>query len=68
MWTVFGIQNHVVVLNDEAELFGDLFLALFDFRVIEFLHMPTIDAHDVVMMSSFIEFEYRLAAFEVMAH
>ena len=44
MRTAFRIQNHVMILDHKAELFGDFLLPFFDFRIIEFFHVAAIDA------------------------
>ena len=57
-----------VLLNAEAALPGDLFLAAFDFRVVKFFNQAALQAYQVVVMMALVELEHRLAAFKVVAY
>jgi outer membrane protein assembly factor BamE len=57
-----------VVVDAETALQRDLDLSLLDFGVVELLHVPAFDAHDVVVVACALELEDRFPAFEVVAH
>jgi hypothetical protein len=52
----------------EAALLGDLLLPPFDFRVVKFFHHAALQAYQMVVVAPQVELEYRLAAFEMVAH
>jgi hypothetical protein len=56
-----------VVLDPETAISRDFDLALLDRRVIELFDVAALDAHDVIVMATLFELEYRFAAFEMMA-
>ncbi len=43
-------------------------LKLLDFLVTELFHMSALQAHDMVVMTAFVELEHGFAALEMMAH
>lgn len=51
----------------EPPFLGNLDLALFNFRVVKFFNPGTLQANQVVVVSSLIELEHCLAAFKVVA-
>ena len=53
MRAMFGVQDHVVILDHEAELPRNFVLAFFNFRIIEFCHMPAIHTDNVIVMMEF---------------
>ena len=56
-----------MVADREAALLGDLVLSALDLGVEEFLDLAALHADQVVVMAAFVEFEDRLAGFEVVA-
>lgn len=56
-----------MVVNHETSFLGDLDLSAFDFRVVEFLYPPALQAHQMIMMSALVEFVDRFAALEMMS-
>jgi len=56
-----------VFLDFEAAFFCNLFLAAFNFGIVEFLDPAAIGAHQVVMVVPLIRFENGLAGLEEMA-
>ena len=59
------IQIERVVLNREAAFLGNGVLALFDFGIDEFLDLAALQADQMIVMGAFVQFENRLAGFEV---
>ena len=57
-----------MVADREAAFFGDVFLAGFDVGVAEFFDFAALQAYQVVVVASLIEFEHRFVAFEMVAH
>ncbi len=55
-----------MILKVIIESFGDILLALLDFFVGELIDSPTFQADDMIMMTTTIEFEDRIAAFKIM--
>ena len=47
---------------------GYCVLTLLDFRIEKLFYMATFQAHQMIVMVAVIEFEYRFARFEMMAH
>ena len=56
-----------MLADSEAAIFGDFFLALFDFGVEEFFYAAALQAHQVIVVAALIEFEHSFAAFKVVA-
>ena len=56
-----------MLAHDEAAFLGDLDLALLDCGVEELFDPAALQADQVVVVLSFIQFEYRLAGFEMVA-
>lgn len=54
-------------MDGKAALSGDSGLAFLDFCIIEFFYPATLQAHQVVVVVDATEFEYRLAAFKMVA-
>lgn len=54
MRAVFGVQDHVVILDHEAQLLRDFFLTFFNFRIVEFFNMAAIDADNMIVMAAFV--------------
>jgi hypothetical protein len=50
----------------KASILRNLVLALFDFRIVEFLHPAALQAYQMVMVSTTCQFEHGLATFEMM--
>ena len=63
-----GVEIKRVLLNVEAAFLGDLLLAAFDFRIVKLFHQTALQAYQVVVVASLVEFEHRLATFEMVAH
>ena len=61
------VQAQRVVGDLEALELGHVVLPLLDLRVVELLHPPAVQAHQVVVVLAFVEFVHRLAALEVAA-
>lgn len=57
-----------MLLNGEAALGGNFFLAGFNGAVIKLLDVPALQADDVVMVFAMVELEYGFPAFKVMAY
>lgn len=57
-----------MLLNGEAALGGNLFLARFNGAVVELFNVTALQADDVIMVFAMIEFEYGFAAFKMVAH
>ena len=56
-----------MVVQLEPALSGNLLLSRFDFGVDELLDPPAVQAHEVIVMRSLVEFEHRAAALEVIS-
>lgn len=56
-----------MLADRETALLGHPQLPLFDLGVVEFFDPAALNAHEVIMMAALVQFEYRLARFEVMA-
>lgn len=71
MWAIrlgaVAIQRQSMFGDIETALLRYLLLAPFDFFIAELLDPTTIEADEVIMVRSLIEFEYRLAGFEMIA-
>ena len=71
MWTIglgaVSVQRQGMFGDIETALVGYLLLAPFDFVIEEFLDPAAIEADEMVMMRPLVEFEYRLAGFEMIA-
>jgi len=61
------VQLQRVLADRKTALLGHPQLPLFDLGVIEFFDPAALNAHEVIMMAALVQFEYRLARFEVMA-
>ena len=61
----FGVQIQCVFLDYEASFLGDFRLPALDFGVVEFFDAAAIDTDEMVVVLARIEFEDRLARFEV---
>ncbi len=57
-----------MVVNGESAFLGDAVLPLLDFAVQEFLYLAALQADQVVVVVSLVEFKNRLVAVEVVAH
>jgi len=57
-----------MLLYAEAAIPGDLGLASLDFRIVEFLDVSALDAHEMVVVIALIELEDRFAGLEMMAN
>lgn len=55
-------------MDFESPLAGGLVLQFFDFLITEFFHMAALQADNMIVMAAFAQFEYGLAAFEMVAH
>ena len=55
-------------MDVEPSVLGYFLLALLDFCVIKFFDAAALQADEVVMMAAFVQFEYRLATFKVVAN
>ncbi len=53
-------------VDAEPAIFRDAVLTPFDLGVVELLDPPALEAHQMVMVAALVQFEHRLAAFEVM--
>ena len=62
-----GVNVQAVVADGETACLRNLFLAFFDLAVVELLDMAALQADQVVVMAAAVEFEHRLAGFEVVA-
>ena len=56
-----------MVGNFKTVLFSDTYLALFDFRIKKLFDLAAIQANQMVMVRTFIQFEHGLAGFKVIA-
>ena len=56
-----------MIVQRKAALVGDAMLTPFDLGVVELLDTPALQAHEVIMVRTLVEFEYRLAGFEIIA-
>ena len=56
-----------MLLQQKATFLSHRALAVLDLRVKELFHVAAVHADQVVMVVAFIEFEHRLATFEVVA-
>jgi len=56
-----------MVGNGETALFGNFMLTPLDFLVEKFLDPATIEANQMIVVRSYVEFEYRFAGFEMVA-
>jgi hypothetical protein len=61
------IERQRMFRNIKATLSCDTLLALFDFFIEKFFDPSTIETDQVIVVRSFVEFENRLASFEVIA-
>ena len=61
------IQDQRVIADLETQALGHGLLALFDATVHELFDPAAVNTHDVIVVGALIEFEYRHAAFEMMA-
>lgn len=55
-------------MNGEAVLGGNFLLSRFNGGIVKLFQMSALHAYDVVVMLPVIQFEYRFAPFEIMAH
>lgn len=56
-----SIERQGMLLKPKSLRSGDLVLPFFNAFVEEFLHTPTVEADEVVVMAAFVEFKHRLA-------
>ena len=63
----FGVQVKGVFLDEKASVLGDFFLAPFYFFVEKFFDPATIDADQVVVVLSGLDFKHGLAGLEMVA-
>jgi hypothetical protein len=63
-----GVDVQGMVVNLEAAFLRDRDLPPLDLRIVEFLDVPALYAHEVVMVSALVQFKHRLSTLEVMAH
>ncbi len=72
MWTLFigtvCIDIERMIANAESVFDRYFFLPRFYGRIVKFLQMAALHAHDVVMVLALIEFEDRLPAFKAVSH
>ena len=68
LFRAIRIDMQGMVANRETQVGRDSFLACFDGRIEEFLDMSALQTNDVVVMLALVQFEYRLAALEMVAH
>lgn len=61
------VHGEGMFLKCETALFCDQLLAAFDFCIEKFFDATTVQAHQVIMVMAFVEFEYGLAGLEVTA-
>lgn len=62
------IKVQGMVVDIESAVFGNLGLPLLDFRIVELFDLAALQAYQMIVVTAFIQFEYCLAAFEVVAH
>ena len=55
-------------MNLEAVLFGNLCLAVFDFRVVKLFNVAALHAHQMIVVLAFIEFKNSFIRLEMMAY
>src|SRR5258708_5982491 len=63
-----GVQIELVVVDREPALARHPLLAFLDLGVVELLDPPALQAHEVVVVSAFVQLVDRLAALEMVAH
>ena len=56
-----------MVADGKSPVFGDAGLAFFNFLVEEFFHLAALQAYQMIMMSTTVQFEHRFSAFKMMA-
>lgn len=61
------VQTQGMVGNVESLVLGHRLLALFDLRVVKLFHPAAVQAHQMVMVLTFVEFVNRFAAFKMAA-
>lgn len=61
-----AVQMQAVFGKGEAETFGDFFLTSFDQFVGELIDLAALDANDMVVMATAVEFKNGIATFEMM--
>jgi len=68
MWAIgldaLDVELQRVLADRETALLGDLVLARFDFRVVEFLDASALHAYKMVVMAARVELEHGAAGFE----
>ena len=56
-----------VIVDGKSKVGGDFFLARLDGRIMELFHMAALQAHNVVVVITFVELKHCFATFKVMA-
>ena len=62
-----GVEVERVLGDLEAALAGDLRLPLLDLGIVELLDAAALQADQVIVVTALVQFEHRLAGFEMMA-
>jgi hypothetical protein len=57
-----------MLANRKTEFCGYFFLAGLDGRIVEFFDMAALQTNDVIVVIPLVQFEYRLASFEMVFH
>lgn len=52
-------------MQGKTAFLGNLGLALFNFRVVKFFHLPALQAYQMIMVAAAFELKHRLAAFKM---
>lgn len=63
-----GIDLQRVIVDGKAALLGNRCLSILDLGIKKLFHMPAVEADQMIVMGSPVQFEHGFAAFEMVAH